>query len=67
VGRKGVYVADANGVLYCINPKTGELQWQADLGSQVATGILAVNGRVYVPTRGGNLMCFEEGELDRAP
>lgn len=64
VGRNGVYIADANGVLYCIDAVTGTERWRADLGSPVSTGILAVDGRIFVPTRGGNLLCFEEGTID---
>jgi|GEM_PF-3559447 len=64
IGRNGIYVADANGILSCIHPHTGELQWKADLGSPVANGILALNGRIFIPTRGGSLLCFEEGDLD---
>lgn len=63
-GRNGLYVADVNGILSCINPTTAELLWKADLGSQVNTAILSHNGRIYIPTRGGSLLCFEEGELD---
>lgn len=64
VGKNGVYIADSNGILACLNAQTGELLWKADLGSQVQTGILVHQGRIYIPTKGGNLLCFEEGELD---
>lgn len=64
VGRNGLYIADANGVLYCVDKVTGIERWRADLGSPVATGILASGGRIFIPTRGGSLLCFEEGELD---
>jgi len=65
IGAKALYIADANGVLYAIDPVTGVERWRADLGARVATGILAHEGRIYVPTKGamsGPLLCFEEGD-----
>lgn len=64
IGRNGVYVADASGILWCIDRQTGNERWQCDFGNQVSTGILAHEGRIYVPTRGGSVLCFEEGEHD---
>lgn len=61
IGQRGIYVADQKGTLYCID-FNGRERWKADLGSAVMTGILATDGRVYVPTRNGPVMCFEEGE-----
>lgn len=62
LGRRGVYVADANGLLHCLDAATGELRWRADIGGSAIGGILAVDGRILVPTRNGQLVCFEEGE-----
>ena len=69
IGRKGVYIADSNGVLYCIDKTTAAELWRCDVGSPVGTGILAHDDRIYIPTRpgglnGGSLLCFEEGERD---
>ncbi len=61
VGRLGVYVADDNGMLYCVDRQTGIERWRSDLGSKVKTGPLAYEGRIYVPTT-DSLHCFEEGE-----
>lgn len=61
IGQRGLYVADQKGTLYCVD-LNGRERWKADLGSAVTTGILAAEGRLYVPTRNGPLMCFEEGE-----
>jgi tetratricopeptide (TPR) repeat protein len=62
VGKNGIYVADANGILYCIDRETGKERWKADLQSGVVTGVAAADGRIYVGTRNGMLMCFEEGD-----
>lgn len=62
IGRGGIYVADTTGALYCLDPETGAERWRTDLGSQVRTGILTFENRIYVPTRNGTVVCFEEGE-----
>ena len=69
IGAKGLYIADANGVLYAIDKTSGAELWRCDVGSPVGTGILCHDHRIYVPTRpggggGGSLLCFEEGERD---
>ena len=61
VGREGVYVADSTGNLTCIDLKTGKQKWQVDLLSAANTGVFAHEGRIYVGTRAGSLLCFEEG------
>lgn len=62
IGRNGIYIADANGILYCIDIETGKERWRYDLTSGVSTGIGASAGKVYVGTRNGFLQCFEEGQ-----
>jgi tetratricopeptide (TPR) repeat protein len=62
VGAHGVYLADANGVLRCLDPQTGSERWKADLGSPAVGGPLAHDGRVFVPLRTGHMVCFEEGD-----
>jgi tetratricopeptide (TPR) repeat protein/outer membrane protein assembly factor BamB len=68
IGVNGIYIADGNGVLYCVDKVSGVELWRCDVGGQIGTGILAHGGRLYVPTRangeGGMLQCFEEGEKD---
>ena len=61
IGKNGVYVADSTGNLNCIDIKTGKQIWQVDLLSAANTGVLAHEGRIYVGTRAGSLLCFEEG------
>jgi len=62
IGRDGVYVGDGKGILHCLDPLTGAERWHADCGSAVVGGILAHDGRVFVPTKAGQLVCFEEGD-----
>jgi Domain of unknown function (DUF4388)/PQQ-like domain/Tetratricopeptide repeat len=62
IGKMGVYVADVQGTLRCLDHNTGKERWRADLGSSPAAGLLALDGRIYVPTRSGHLVCFEEGD-----
>ncbi len=61
IGKNGVYVADSTGNLFCIDIKTGKKKWQVDLLSAANTGVLVHEGKVYVGTRAGSIMCFEEG------
>jgi tetratricopeptide (TPR) repeat protein len=62
LGRRGLYVADGNGLLHCLDVATGESRWKADLGGNAVGGILALDGRIFIPTRNGQLVCFEEGD-----
>jgi len=39
-----------------------DLRRGADVGAPVVGGLLAHDGRVYVPAAGGSLSCYEEGE-----
>jgi outer membrane protein assembly factor BamB/tetratricopeptide (TPR) repeat protein len=62
LGNRGLYIADQQGTLHCIDIQSGQLRWKADLGSPASAGIAALDGHVYVPLRNGQLLCFEEGE-----
>jgi outer membrane protein assembly factor BamB len=59
---RGIYIADAKGLLHCLDPLTGAERWKAEIGGAAVGGILAHDGRVFVPTKSGQLVCFEEGE-----
>ena len=61
IGKNGVYVADSTGNLSCIDLTTGKQKWKVDLLSAANTGVLAHEGRIYVGTRAGSLLCLEEG------
>ncbi|HEX3134505.1 MAG TPA: PQQ-binding-like beta-propeller repeat protein, partial [Planctomycetota bacterium] len=62
IGQRGVYIADLQGTLRCLDAATGVERWHADLGSPPSSGILVHDGRLFVPTRAGALVCFEEGD-----
>ncbi|MBA3707656.1 MAG: DUF4388 domain-containing protein [Planctomycetes bacterium] len=62
VGDRGIYVADAHGILRCLDPQTGGERWKTDLGSPAVGGLMAQDGRVYVPVATGHLICFDEGD-----
>jgi len=62
LGKLGLYIADADGRLYCIDRETGKLRWKSDIGTKITIGVLAHEGRIYVGTEKGQLICFEEGD-----
>ncbi len=62
IGQRGVYIADQQGTLRCLDAATGAERWHADLGSPASSGLLVHEGRIFIPTRAGLLLCFEEGE-----
>ncbi len=62
IGAHGVYIADGKGLLHCLDPLTGSERWKADVGGAAVGGVLAYDGRVFVPTKAGQLVCFEEGD-----
>ncbi len=62
LGRKALYAADGAGQLHAIDPATGHLRWRADLGGPAVAAPVAIEGRVLVPIRTGQVVCFEEGE-----
>jgi outer membrane protein assembly factor BamB len=41
IGLRGVYIADQQGTLRCLDAATGVERWRADLGSPVASGAAA--------------------------
>lgn len=61
-GKRGVYAADANGILYCIDAVNGTLHWKAPLGGGASAGVAALDGLVVVPLATGQLVCFDEGD-----
>jgi tetratricopeptide (TPR) repeat protein len=62
LGAAGVYLADDKGILHCLDERTGQERWQAPCGGPVAGGIIALDGRVYIPLKNGQLVCFDEGD-----
>ena len=62
VGQRGVYVATANGVLFCVDRATGAERWHCDLGTPAFSSIAASNGMVFVTLRSGQVLGFDEGD-----
>ncbi len=62
VGRRGVYVVNATGVLRCIDRETGKERWRCDLGAPAVGGVATGGGMVFVALRTGFLCGFDEGD-----
>lgn len=60
IGDRGIYITDSLGMLYCVG-RDGSERWKVDLGSAASTAVLARNGKIYLGTTAGDLLCFEEG------
>lgn len=48
-----LYLADADGLLECLQAATGKLVWKERLGSQLWGSLLLADGRVYAPSLDG--------------
>lgn len=62
-----VILCTNNGVLHCIDKRTGEIMQRVDLGGQVRCDVSYYNGRVYVSSQNGNLYSYnltKDGKLD---
>lgn len=50
-----VYAAELRGFLHCLDAATGKRHWVLDMKSNVWGSPLVADGRVFVPTEGGDL------------
>ena len=57
-----VYICDIDGYAYCLEAKTGKLQWQEDLKSSCWTTALWVDGKIYITTEDGDVWIFAHGK-----
>jgi outer membrane protein assembly factor BamB len=57
-----VYICDIDGYAYCLDAKTGTLQWQHDLKSECWTTALWIDGKVYITTTDGDVWIFAHGK-----
>jgi outer membrane protein assembly factor BamB len=57
-----VYVCDIEGFAFCFDAKTGKLHWQHDTKSEIWATPLWADGKVYVPTRDGDVWIFAHGK-----
>jgi outer membrane protein assembly factor BamB len=60
-----VYAAELDGFLHCLDAKTGEHYWEADLQAGVWASPLWADGRVYLPDDQGNVHVFAHGKSSR--
>src|SRR5262249_53586282 len=59
-----VYATALDGVLHCLNAKTGELFWEYDTRASIWGSPFFVDGKVLVPTQGCDLFVFKH---DKSP
>lgn len=53
-----VYASELDGFLHCLDAKTGQHYWEADLKASVWASPYYVDGRVYIGTDNGDLFVF---------
>lgn len=56
--RNGVLVCTKSGIISILDKKTGEVKWEYDSGEDILTCPAVVEGRFYVVTAKGTLLCF---------
>ena len=57
-----LYAADYTGLVYCLDPQTGELLWKHDTFSHIWGSPMAADGKVYIGNESGDLLIFEQGD-----
>jgi outer membrane protein assembly factor BamB len=60
-----VYAAELDGFLLCLDARTGERYWEADLRASVWASPLWADGRVYLPDDAGTVHVFAHGKEKR--
>jgi outer membrane protein assembly factor BamB len=53
-----VYATELDGFLHCLDAKTGQHYWEADLRASIWASPLWADGRVYLPDEDGNVHVF---------
>jgi outer membrane protein assembly factor BamB len=61
-----LYAAEWEGLLHCLDAKTGKQYWEEDLNANVWASPLWVEGKVYLPDDAGNVHVFEHGKEKKA-
>jgi outer membrane protein assembly factor BamB len=56
-----VYACDIEGYGYCLDAKTGRLQWWHDLQATCWATPLWADGKIYIPTEDGDMWIFAHG------
>jgi outer membrane protein assembly factor BamB len=59
-----VYVAERDGLVHCLDAKTGTPQWIHDTGEEIWSSTFVADGKVYIGTRKG-LVVLEAGRTEK--
>ena len=57
-----LYIADLNGFVYCLDAKTGELQWTYDAFAAIWGSAFVADGKVYIGDEDGDIAVLESGK-----
>ncbi len=53
-----LFVGDYSGFVYCLDSKTGKLQWQHDMQAHIWGSPMVVDGKVFIGDEDGDLVVF---------
>lgn len=56
--RNGVLACTKSGIISILDKGTGEVKWEYDCGEEILTCPAVVDGRFYIVTAKGTLLCF---------
>lgn len=57
-----MYMADLNGFVYCLDPKTGEEHWQYDTFAAIWGSTFVADGKVYIGDEDGDIAVLNHGK-----
>jgi outer membrane protein assembly factor BamB len=60
-----VYASELDGFLHCLDAKTGQHYWEADLKASVWASPYYVDGRIYIGDDNGDLFIFAAGKTKK--
>ncbi len=58
-----VVVSTRGGEVRGVDTRHGEIIWAVDLGRRLGSGVIVDDGKLYVMTRDGRLVCVQTGDL----
>jgi outer membrane protein assembly factor BamB len=61
-----VYAAEWEGLLHCLDARTGKRYWSEDFNAKIWASPLWVEGKVYLSDHAGNVHIFEHGKEKKA-
>src|SRR5207302_1795932 len=56
-----VYAADYDGMVYCLDARTGKKLWEHDMEVDTWSSPYWVDGKVHIGNEGGSVLIFEHG------